>query len=126
MENNDSHSKNLSFLYENNETRIAPLYDLLSTSIYKDLAPEFAFTIGGQRLWHQFKRKNFEMLAKDLGFVKREEIVIEKILEMAKKIETQSEKLFSDTEKEQKNLVVPNALRSEITKRIRALREKLK
>jgi serine/threonine-protein kinase HipA len=123
--NNDSHSKNLSFIFKKSETRTAPLYDLLSTSIYKDLAPEFAFKIGGQRLWYRLKRKNFEMLAEDLGFVKRKEIVIDKVLEMARKIEKSSEILFSQAEKDHPNIKIPAVLHSEITKRIRFFREKL-
>lgn len=124
--NNDSHSKNLSFLYENGETKVAPLYDLLSTSIYKELAPEFAFKIGGQRTWHQLKRKNLQILAKDLGFVKNDEIVVEQILKMAKKVEAVSEDFFSKAKKEFTKSSIPNALRADMEKRIRVLREKLR
>ena len=35
--NNDAHGKNFSFLYDGDETRLAPLYDLVSTELYPDL-----------------------------------------------------------------------------------------
>jgi serine/threonine-protein kinase HipA len=35
--NNDSHSKNLAFLQTEEGIRLAPFYDLLSTSIYKEI-----------------------------------------------------------------------------------------
>jgi len=35
--NNDSHLKNLAFLQTEEEIRLAPFYDLLSTSIYKEI-----------------------------------------------------------------------------------------
>lgn len=122
--NNDSHSKNLSFLFENGETKVAPLYDLLSTSIYKEIAPEFAFKIGGQRLWHQFKRKNFQLLARDLGFIKNEDIVIAQMSNMASKLETASEKLLSETNEKFEMSSVPKLLKSDFEKRIRIFREK--
>lgn len=124
--NNDSHSKNFSFLYEGNSTRAAPLYDLLSTSIYPKLSADFAFKIGGQRLWHKLKRKNLEMLAKDLGFLKREEIVAERVLKMGKVIEEQAEKLLSQAEKDFPRVAVPGILSNEIYKRVKTFRERFK
>ncbi len=122
--NNDSHSKNLSFLYENGETKLAPLYDLLSTSVYKKLAPEFAFKLGGQRMWHQLKRKNLEMLAGDLGYKNRQEIVAQTILSMADKLEKKADAFLGQEEKTHAHLAIPRVLANEITKRIRAFREK--
>ncbi|NUM87717.1 MAG: type II toxin-antitoxin system HipA family toxin [Bdellovibrionales bacterium] len=121
--NNDSHSKNLSFVYEQGETKVAPLYDLLSTSIYKEIAPEFAFRIGGQRLWHQFRRKNFQLLARDLGFVKNEDIVIVHILNLASKLEAASGKLLSESNEKFEMSSVPKLLKNDLEKRIRAFRE---
>lgn len=124
--NNDSHSKNLSFLYEAGNTKLAPLYDLLSTSVYKDLAPEFAFRIGGQRLWHQLKRKNLEMLATDLGFTKREGIVAEAVLKMADSLAEQAGPFLNQAEKEFPPIGIPSKLGAEIEKRIKTFREKFK
>lgn len=122
--NNDSHSKNLSFLFDEGEIRLAPMYDLLSTSVYKDLAPEFAFKIGGQRLWHQLKRKNLEMLAADLGFTKREGIVAEVVLKMADRLAEIAPTFFKQAEIDFLSIGIPSKLGSEIEKRIKTFREK--
>src|SRR5208282_2736915 len=53
--NNDAHGKNFSLLYrgvatENPETRLAPLYDIVSTVYYPELSPDMAMKIGGEYL----------------------------------------------------------------------------
>lgn len=65
--NNDSHSKNLAFLQTGDGIRIAPFYDLLSTSIYKEIGPNFAFKIGGQNLWFKINRRLFDKFSAELG-----------------------------------------------------------
>jgi serine/threonine-protein kinase HipA len=63
--NADAHAKNFSLIYEQGSTRLAPLYDLLSTAYYPDLAPSFAMKIGdastleelGPRAWREFAEK---------------------------------------------------------------------
>lgn len=51
--NADAHGKNFSILYGETGPRLAPLYDLLCTAFYPELAPHFAMKIGGQgRLDH--------------------------------------------------------------------------
>lgn len=64
--NNDSHSKNLAFLQTEEGIRLAPFYDLLSTSIYKEIGQNFAFKIGGQSLWFKLKRRLFDKLSAEL------------------------------------------------------------
>jgi serine/threonine-protein kinase HipA len=64
--NNDSHSKNLAFLQTDDGIRLAPFYDLLSTSIYKEIGQNFAFRIGGQNLWFKLKRRLFDKLSAEL------------------------------------------------------------
>jgi serine/threonine-protein kinase HipA len=46
--NADAHGKNLSFLYSGGPIRVAPFYDLISTSAYKRLNNKFAMKMGGQ------------------------------------------------------------------------------
>jgi serine/threonine-protein kinase HipA len=65
--NNDSHSKNLAFLQTQEGIRLAPFYDLLSTSVYKEIGQNFAFKIGGQSLWFKLKRRLFDKLSAELG-----------------------------------------------------------
>lgn len=45
--NCDAHGKNYSLLYDGARPSLAPLYDLVATSIYTELSPRLAMTIGG-------------------------------------------------------------------------------
>ncbi|WP_374079968.1 type II toxin-antitoxin system HipA family toxin [Bdellovibrio bacteriovorus] len=116
--NNDSHSKNLSFLYENGAVSLAPVYDLLSTSIYKDMSPSFAFSIGGQRLAAKMKKKNFQILAQDLGFEKRQDIFLNTLKKMTELVEESSEILWQNTKDDSHFKFVQKDLREEIKKRV--------
>ena len=55
--NSDAHIKNISFLYQNNETRLAPFYDLVCTRAIKHLDDNLALHIGNQ--------KNPDLISKD-------------------------------------------------------------
>jgi len=46
--NMDAHAKNLSFIYQGKQIRLAPFYDLMCTNIYKDLSQKLAMKIGGE------------------------------------------------------------------------------
>ena len=47
--NCDAHGKNFSLLRETSSIRLAPLYDLVSTRAYPELASEMAMKLGGER-----------------------------------------------------------------------------
>ncbi len=47
--NSDAHIKNLSFLYEHNQTRLAPFYDLVSTRAIEHLDSTLALYVGNQK-----------------------------------------------------------------------------
>jgi serine/threonine-protein kinase HipA len=80
--NNDAHGKNFSLLYRgvgaasggastaNLETRLAPLYDLVSTRYYPELTREMAMKIGGESSSGKVSRMNFEQLAEDAELAK--------------------------------------------------------
>jgi serine/threonine-protein kinase HipA len=65
--NNDCHSKNLAFLQTPTGLRLSPFYDLLSTTIYKEITSKFSYGIGKLMLWHKLSDKNLAMLAKEIG-----------------------------------------------------------
>ncbi|MGN6648838.1 HipA domain-containing protein, partial [Trinickia sp.] len=72
--NMDSHAKNLSMLYDptdDNRTRLAPFYDLLSTSIYPQLSARFAFKIGGENRPEWIMARHWERFAKETGLSMR-------------------------------------------------------
>jgi len=68
--NHDAHGKNFSFPYSGGQTRLAPLYDLLSTSYYPELSPKMAMKIGGEYSSAKITVKHFERLAEEAGLGK--------------------------------------------------------
>lgn len=64
--NNDAHGKNFSFLYESESgrhtARLAPLYDLVSTSHYPELSPNMAMKIGSRYASHQVRLRHWQTL----------------------------------------------------------------
>jgi serine/threonine-protein kinase HipA len=69
--NHDAHGKNFSLLYSGEkQTRLAPLYDLLSTSYYPELSPKMAMKIGGEYVSTKIGTKHFEQLAAEAGLAK--------------------------------------------------------
>lgn len=61
--NSDAHIKNLSFLYENNQTRLAPFYDLVSTRAIGHLDMTLALSVGSQKKPNQITEKNLIEMA---------------------------------------------------------------
>lgn len=66
--NHDSHAKNLSLYYPPGEgARLAPFYDLLSTSLYPGLSNKFAFKLGGENQPGQMDRACIERMCAELN-----------------------------------------------------------
>ena len=65
--NNDAHGKNFALLHSGGGARLAPLYDLVSTVFYPELAPEMAMRIGRQRISDRVGASDLEQLAKETG-----------------------------------------------------------
>ena len=82
--NHDAHGKNFSLLYSGGEPRLAPLYDLLSTSYYPELSPKIAMKIGGEYLSARITGRHFEELAEEAGLAKP--MVKRRVPEMAELI----------------------------------------
>jgi serine/threonine-protein kinase HipA len=78
--NHDAHGKNFSLLY-GNESRFAPLYDVLSTAYYPDLAKKMAMKIGGEYSSDKVLSKHFDQLADEAGLAKP--MVKRRVLELA-------------------------------------------
>lgn len=69
--NNDSHGKNLSFLYGDGKVALAPFYDLLSTEVYGGkFDQDFAFGINGKFAYRAWKIADFHHLENELGLRK--------------------------------------------------------
>lgn len=65
--NNDSHSKNLSFVLVDHKIVLAPFYDLMCTAIYPKLNKNFSYKIGNRSESSQIGKKQFEMVDMELG-----------------------------------------------------------
>jgi serine/threonine-protein kinase HipA len=66
--NNDAHGKNFSLIYRmDGQTRLAPLYDLVSTAVYPELSTRMAMKIGGEYEPEKVGPKQFERLALEAG-----------------------------------------------------------
>lgn len=67
--NHDSHAKNISIYYAAaGDLRLAPFYDLLSTSIYSGLSRKFAFSMGGESKPSGIEQRHIVDMAIALGF----------------------------------------------------------
>ncbi len=69
--NNDSHAKNLAILYADEGPRLAPFYDLMSTTLYSGLSRRFAFRIDGENRPGSIERSHLETLARSMRFQPR-------------------------------------------------------
>lgn len=87
--NNDAHGKNFSLLYHgvgtpNQEIRLAPLYDVVSTSYYPELSRDMAMKIGGEYSSDKVTPKDFEQLAEEAGLARP--IVRNRVPELAEAV----------------------------------------
>jgi len=68
--NNDAHGKNVSLLYNEGQTRLAPLYDVLSTRYYPELSSKMAMKIGEEYDSIKVSARDFEGMAEETGLAK--------------------------------------------------------
>lgn len=61
--NNDAHAKNYSLVYGAGGTTLAPLYDVLCTTVYPQLTPKMAMTIGGHYKFSDIYPRHWERFA---------------------------------------------------------------
>ena len=65
--NCDAHGKNYSLLYYSPAPSLAPLYDLLSTVVYEELAKRLAMSIDGATKIEEVDDRAWSQLAKEVG-----------------------------------------------------------
>lgn len=83
--NHDAHGKNFSLLYQaNGTTQLAPLYDLICTVYYPNLAKKMAMKIGGEGQSDCLYPRHFEKLADEAGLAKP--MVKQRAVEMTERI----------------------------------------
>jgi serine/threonine-protein kinase HipA len=69
--NSDGHAKNLSILYTDNDVKLAPLYDLVSTREYKRLDRKLAMGVGGRQNPDEIERPEWLGLSEELRIGQR-------------------------------------------------------
>lgn len=66
--NADAHAKNLALLYDGDGSlRLAPAYDLLATSYWRDLSDKMAMGIGGERRPAWVHARHWQRFCQDVG-----------------------------------------------------------
>ncbi len=81
--NHDAHGKNYSLVY-GTETRLAPLYDVLSTTYYPELSKKMAMKIGDEYASDKVSPRHFEKLAEEASLSKP--MMRQRVLELAETI----------------------------------------
>jgi serine/threonine-protein kinase HipA len=99
--NNDAHGKNFSLLYHqagtaNQEIRLAPLYDAISTMYYPELSNEMAMKIGDEYKPDRVTPRDFEKLAEQAGLARP--LVRRRVLELAQAVLEATGKVNMDHE----------------------------
>ena len=71
--NTDGHIKNFSLLYSSDlqSVRLAPAYDIISTTVYKQSTRNMSLYVAGENLLDKLTKSNFSQAAKDIGLGKR-------------------------------------------------------
>ncbi len=117
--NNDSHSKNLSFLLKDNKIELAPFYDLLCTAIYPKLKRQFAYSIGGRVEASRIGVNQFEQLDTELGL--KAGTVNERMNLMSEKLGESKDKLVTEIEKGPVKMKITGRISELIEDRIKSL-----
>jgi len=69
--NGDAHGKNFSVLYHERKARLAPMYDVMSTAVYEEIAKRMAMKIDGEYAFKWMSRAKFLRMAEKLGVASR-------------------------------------------------------
>lgn len=119
--NNDSHSKNISFLLRDGRIELAPFYDLLSTAIYPKLKRQFSFNIGDRDDFSRIGGKQFEALDADLGL--KIGVMAERLKLMNKKVLEHKDPLADSIKKEHQQMKIAHRISEMIEKRSRSFKQ---
>jgi serine/threonine-protein kinase HipA len=121
--NNDSHAKNLSLIYENHSLRLAPCDDLISTALYSQYSPHFAFKIGEVSSCDKVSFKQLEAFAKTIGVTVA--LIIRRWQSLFDRMESALQAIGIDYGSDPKLKKTLGKIEKEITKQIDSLRKNL-
>jgi serine/threonine-protein kinase HipA len=120
--NNDSHSKNISFLMHDG-IQLAPFYDLICTEIYPDLKNKFSFFVGGRNEADKIGRNQFSILNKELEL--KEGTFEESFSKVMKSIEDTSKLVTKNVLKEYPDCKIAGRIEQFIRRRIKGFKKRL-
>jgi len=92
--NNDAHAKNYSLVYGTGGTTLAPLYDVLSTTVYPELTAKMAMKIGGHYQFSDIFPRHWEPFAQGAGLSPPQ--VRRRLLELTQLLPPAARKLRDD------------------------------
>lgn len=118
--NNDSHSKNISFLLNNNKIELAPFYDLLCTAIYPKLKRQFSFRIGDRDDASRIGKNQINMLEEELGL--KEGFIVERMLMMKDKLLKEKDELANKIKAEFPRVKIVHRVSDLIDNRCKSLK----
>ena len=89
--NGDAHGKNFSILYRDGKSFLAPLYDIMCTTVYRDVSKRMAMKIDGEYGFRWMTRGKFIRMGVRLGFGER--LVVRTLDRMAARISAAAPRL---------------------------------
>ncbi len=123
--NNDSHSKNISFLLKDRRFVLSPFYDLMCTSIYKEYNSEFAFKMGNNNYWGQWTSSHFRDEVSTWGLDKNPDLLLETFLRLKNKMELVLDDEVKAFKERFPKIQTAGRIKVEITKRINSFTKRL-
>jgi serine/threonine-protein kinase HipA len=92
--NSDAHGKNFSFLYDDGSAKLAPLYDLVCTQAYQELAPDLVMKIGDEKKPKRISSKNWRKFFKDAGIGQAQ--AERRLLALVNRIQDETQMMFAE------------------------------
>ncbi|SDT85061.1 type II toxin-antitoxin system HipA family toxin [Desulfobacula phenolica] len=92
--NMDGHAKNLSFIYQAKQIRLAPFYDMLCTDIYDTLSQKLAMKIGGENRPEWIMERHWKDFAEEIKI--SHPIFKKKLLDFCLKVTSKIDSTYAD------------------------------
>jgi serine/threonine-protein kinase HipA len=92
--NMDGHAKNLSFIYQAKQIRLAPFYDMLCTDIYDTLSQKLAMKIGGENRPEWIMGRHWERFAGEIKI--SNPILKERLLDFCLKVISKIDSTYAE------------------------------
>jgi len=97
--NADAHGKNSSVLYRGRDGKsLAPIYDVMSTAVYRSLSHVNAMSIGGAKRFEDVSRQGFSAMAEEVGM--RPQLILGRLDAMVDRILPKARRLARELKEE--------------------------